>query len=82
MPLANTASDHVPCVVNIYTFIPKASIFRFEFFWVDQPGFMDCVKQAWEVDCTKIYSSTIIASKFKALRYALKHWHMNLSQLK
>jgi hypothetical protein len=64
MPLANTASDHVPCVVNIDTFIPKASIFRFENFWVDQPGFMDCVKQAWEVDSIKIYSSAIIASKF------------------
>jgi hypothetical protein len=64
MPLANTASDHVPCVINIDTVIPKASIFRFENFWVDQPGFMDCVKQAWEVDSIKIYSSAIIASKF------------------
>jgi endonuclease/exonuclease/phosphatase family metal-dependent hydrolase len=29
MPLANTASDHVPCVINIDTVISKASIFRF-----------------------------------------------------
>jgi mannosylglycoprotein endo-beta-mannosidase len=82
MPLANTASDHVPCVVNIDTVIPKASIFRFESFWVDQPGFMDCVKKAWDTSSTKKYTSTIIAGKFKELRYALKHWHMNLSQLK
>jgi hypothetical protein len=82
MPLANTASDHVPCVVNIDTVIPKASIFRFESFWVDQPGFMDCVKKPWDTNSTKKYTSAIIAGKFKALRYALKHWHMNLSQLK
>jgi hypothetical protein len=80
MPLANT--DHVPCVINIDNVIPKASIFRFENFWVDQPGFMDCVKQAWEAGTNKKYTSAIIAAKFKSLRYALKHWHMNFSQLK
>jgi hypothetical protein len=49
---------------------------------VDQPGFVDCVKQAWEVGTNKQYTSGIIAAKFKSLRYALKHWHMNLSELK
>ena len=30
LPLARTASDHVPCVVQIKTSIPKAKVFRFE----------------------------------------------------
>jgi hypothetical protein len=46
-PLAKTTSDHVPCSVIIETVIPSAHIFRFEFFWVDHPGFMECVAQTW-----------------------------------
>jgi endonuclease/exonuclease/phosphatase family metal-dependent hydrolase len=30
VPLARKGSDHVPCVVNIDTNIPKAKLFRFE----------------------------------------------------
>jgi hypothetical protein len=79
LPLANTASDHVPCVVNIDTVIPKANIFRFENFWVNQPGFMDCVQSAWSQPSKKSYSSAIIAGKLKSLRYSLKKWHLSLS---
>ena len=46
--LAKTASDHVPCVVSICTNIPKAHIFRFENYWVHQPGFMECVQEVWQ----------------------------------
>jgi endonuclease/exonuclease/phosphatase family metal-dependent hydrolase len=35
LPLAKTASDHVPCVVQIGTSIPKVNIFRFENYWVN-----------------------------------------------
>ena len=34
LPLARTASDHVPCVVDINTTIPRSTIFRFENYWV------------------------------------------------
>jgi hypothetical protein len=78
LPLANT----VPCVVNIDTFIPKANIFRFENFWVEQPSFMDYVKSAWEQQSKKKYSSAIIVDKFKVLRQGLKRWHVSLSKLK
>jgi hypothetical protein len=37
LPLAKLASDHIPCVVDIDTIIPKAKIFRFESFWVQLP---------------------------------------------
>jgi exonuclease III len=46
-PLAKTGSDHVPLVVNIDTNIPKARIFRFDSYWVDLPGFAECVKDSW-----------------------------------
>jgi hypothetical protein len=82
LPLANTASDHIPCVVNIDTVIPKANIFRFENFWTEQPGFLDCVKKVWNSRSNKAYSSAVLADKFKSLRYALKKWHTSLSKLK
>jgi exonuclease III len=82
LPLANTASDHIPCVVNIDTVIPKANIFRFENFWTEQPGFMDCVKEVWNSRSNKAYSSAVLVDKFKSLRYALKKWHTSLSKLK
>jgi hypothetical protein len=40
LPLAKIGSDHVPCVVNIDTNIPKANFFRFENYWIDLPGFL------------------------------------------
>jgi hypothetical protein len=47
LPLARTTSDHTPCVVQIRTSIPKVQIFRFENFWVDQPGFTEVVQMVW-----------------------------------
>jgi hypothetical protein len=72
LPLAKKGSDHVPCVVNIDTNIPKAKIFRFENYWVDLPGFKECVTQSWERGSVKLYSSAIIADKLKGLRQDLK----------
>jgi hypothetical protein len=69
LPLAKKGSDHVPCVVHIDTNIPKAKIFRFENYWVDLPGFKECVTQSWERGSTKAYSSAVIADKLKSLRH-------------
>jgi endonuclease/exonuclease/phosphatase family metal-dependent hydrolase len=46
LPMARTTSDHVPCMVQIGTSIPKASVFRFESFWVEMPGFLDTIQVA------------------------------------
>lgn len=43
LPLARTASDHVPCVVSVCTSIPKARMFHFENYWSNLPGFLDSV---------------------------------------
>jgi hypothetical protein len=61
-------------VVNIDTFIPKAKIFWFENYWVDMPGFLDCVSKSWSKTSHKKSSVAIIVDKLKTLRYDLKHW--------
>jgi hypothetical protein len=49
LPLAKTGSDHVPCVVTIGTNIPKFKLFRFENYWMDLPGFNECVQNSWNM---------------------------------
>ena len=82
LPLARTASDHVPCVINVATCIPKAKLFRFEKYWVNLPGFMECVQDVWNMPSRKACTAGSISAKFKALRVALKKWHVNLSKIK
>ena len=81
-PLAKPTSDHVPCVVSIDTVIPKANLFRFDNFWVQQPGFLDCVRGVWDSDVPNLSSSALLTHKFKLLRGALKKWRTSLSKLK
>jgi hypothetical protein len=72
----------VPCLVSIDTVIPKAQLFRFENFWVNQPGFFDVVKSVWARNTKASSSSGILAEKFKVLRWELKKWKMSLSNIK
>ena len=81
-PLARTASDHVPCVISICTTITKAHIFRFENYWVHQPGFMDCVREVWNKPSHKAHITAAIMDKLKSLRFALKKWQKGLSHIK
>ncbi|KAG2656100.1 hypothetical protein PVAP13_1KG055054 [Panicum virgatum] len=82
LPLAHHTSDHVPCMVQIGTSIPKAKIFKFENFWVEHPGFFDVVQGAWNVEVRSSSSATMVAAKFKNLRRALKRWSKGLSNFK
>ena len=50
-PLARPTSDHVPCVISIGTSIPKANVFRFENYWINMPGFLELVKNIWDIHC-------------------------------
>jgi hypothetical protein len=81
-PLAKPEWDHMPCVVNIDTIIPKAKIFRFENYSVDMPGFLECVNKTWRKPSCKKSCVAIIVDKLKYLRYELKHWQKGLSKLK
>jgi hypothetical protein len=81
-PLAKIGSDHVPCVLNVDTNIPKTTLFRFDNYWVNMPGFLECGKSSWDKGSRKNYSSTILADKLKTLRHELKKWHVSLAKLK
>lgn len=82
LPLARRASDREPCVVSIDTAIPKSKVFRFENYWVNLPGFMDCVSKSWSTPICHGSAASIISKKFKHLRYDLKQWRINLSSIK
>ena len=62
-PMAKPSSDHVPCMVNISTDIPKSNIFRFDNFWVDMPGFMECVSTSWKKHTYKVDAAARLAQK-------------------
>lgn len=82
LPLAKITSDHIPCKVVISTSIPKASLFRFESFWVEQIDFQETVMDCWSSTPELSDAARNISSKFKALRARLKHWSRNLSNLR
>lgn len=46
-PRSKPISDQIPYVVRMDSHIPKASIFRFENYWADFPGFFDTVQLHW-----------------------------------
>ena len=43
---------------------------------------MGCVQEVWDKPSGKSSTTGSISAKFKALRYALKKWHVRLSKIK
>jgi hypothetical protein len=74
--------DHVPCVVNINTSIPKTNIFRFENYWMENEHFLEVVAHGWAVPTNMTNSAKVLTTKFKTLRRVLKAWQSQLSNLK
>jgi hypothetical protein len=68
-------------MVQIDTTIPKANVFRFEIFWVEQPGFFELVQHTWNTEVRASNSATKISTKFKLLRKALKSWSKSISKI-
>lgn len=81
LPMARPTSDHTPCMVQIKTEIPKANVFRFENFWVEQEGFFDLVRDTWNTEVRSSNSITKVVAKFKLLRKALKKWSKSISKM-
>lgn len=81
LPMAKPTSDHVPCVAQIGTSIPKAQTFRFENYWIHYPRFTELVQSVWNTPITANNSTTLIAAKFKLLRRVLKRWSKGISKL-
>jgi hypothetical protein len=68
-------------MVQIDTDIPKADVFRFENFWVDQPDFLEIVQNTWNLEVRATNSVTKMTAKFKLLRRGLKKWSKGISKI-
>lgn len=80
-PLGKPVSDHIPCVVNIETTIPRCKLFRFEPYWLLHSGFMELVQNVWSRPVQASNAATVLCRKFKALRRELKIWSKSISRL-
>jgi hypothetical protein len=72
IPMARPTSDHISCMVQIGTDIPKARLFHFENYWMDQSGFLDVVQSTWNSDVRASNSVTRVSAKLKLLRRVLR----------
>ena len=82
IPLAKITSDHIPYKVVIDTKIPRASIFRFEKFWAEMSSFQDIVQDSWMQHTHQTDAASVLSTKFKRLRYSLKNWSKQFSNMK
>lgn len=60
LPLARLVSNHVPFLIQVGTHIPKATVIRFENFWMEIEDFKDFVKQTG----SKKYTSQTVLKDF------------------
>jgi hypothetical protein len=67
-------SDHVPCLINISTNIPKSHTFRFENYWLEHDQFMEVVANGWNIPVQHQDAAKILTAKFKNLRRVLRAW--------
>ena len=81
LPMSKPTSDHIPCMLQIDTLIPKTDVFKFENFWVEQPDFLDLVKNNWNSDVRATNSVTKVTAKLKLLRKVLKKWSKGTSKI-
>jgi hypothetical protein len=82
IPIARVTSDHITCVIQIGTSVPKAQIFRFENYWLNHPDFMEIVKTAWRMDIRASSFASKVTDKFKLLKRMLKRWSKGLAKFK
>lgn len=80
--LSRPTSHHIPYIAQISTYIPKAQVFRFENYWIDQPGFIELVQGVWNPEVRATNSATRLIAKFKLLQRVLKRWGKSLSKIK
>jgi hypothetical protein len=68
-------------VVHIGSNIPKSKLFRFENYWVEHPGFLECVSLHWHHSPVFGNVAQNLSSKLKHVRAGLKIWSKNISNL-
>ncbi|XP_071902725.1 uncharacterized protein [Coffea arabica] len=72
--LNHTSSDHSPLLVSMRpasASVPKS--FKFQTFWISNPGFISTVQSNWELS-TQGYGMYRLAFKLKRLKTWLRHW--------
>lgn len=79
LPLSSSASDHCPILLTLLDTPYIQPRFRFESFWVNMPGFHDCVRDAWD----KLVNSNqnplgILHIKLSRTAKALRSWSKTL----
>jgi hypothetical protein len=74
-------SDHAPCLIHITTNIPKAKVFHFENYWMENEHFLEVVIHGWLVPTFQQDPAKIVTTKFKNLR-VLRAWQAQISNLK
>lgn len=79
--LTRSTSDHVPLKIEISTTIPKSKIFRFENYWIHSPCFNDVVSTARSCQTSNSDPATLIASRLKETRSAIRTWRKSFSHI-
>jgi hypothetical protein len=75
-------SDHVPCVIQVYTNIPKKNSFRFENYMMEHEHFFQVVQHGWSLPTNQTDKAKVLTAKFKNLRRVLRAWQAQLSSVK
>jgi hypothetical protein len=70
--LPRTTSDHYPLKIEIFTNIPKPSIFRYCNNWVLKLGFKDLVSSTWDLTHSTEDAAGILGAKLRVLRQKAK----------
>src|SRR4051812_3611409 len=73
LPLAKPLSDHLPCMIQIDSVIPKSKLSRFENFWLQHSDCKDIFQHAWNIPVGYTDAGKRLNAKFKNLRRAIKH---------
>jgi hypothetical protein len=80
-PLSRPISDHISFVLQIGINVPRPSMFRFENFWIQHPGFLETVSLQWHNSPFFGNAAKNLSSRLKHARDSLKLWSKNLSSL-
>ena len=70
--LASEMSDHCPLVLGLHDGIKGKRRFHFESYWTQLPGFLDTVKNSWDVPVRNACPLERISIKLKRLTRALQ----------
>jgi hypothetical protein len=73
-------SDHVPLILDFGCHeVKKPNLFRFEKWWLEQPGFKQLANKIWNTDCVFEDAMEIWQFKIRLLRKKIKGWAININ---